>query len=356
MRDNYYKFDQKKKKSQKNRTYLLTGIGFLVCVGIMATSAVMYSTVGQESDETGKVSSTDTLLSASSEEASSVAASSEEISSVIPSSAPVSSEAVSSKTVSSESASSAAASSKPVSSKPVSSLPVLSATAENDSADKASSATETPNYRVDQFDFSKPVTASEKVPLSYFNDAALIGDSRAEGLILYTDLKKHITSYAKTSCTSTMVLEGTGKVAAILPKIEAKKGQFKKVYIMIGLNEAHHSVSAVMKKYGTIIDRLKKSQPEAVIYLQTVLPITKFVENNHGYLNMKNIKTFNTNLQKLAVEKKVYLIDPTPMFAASNGYLLPAARASVGNVEGEYHFNREYTNKWLDYLRTHTVQ
>ena len=26
------------------------------------------------------------------------------------------------------------------------------------------------------------------------------------------------------------------------------------------------------------------------------------------------------------------------------------------NVEGEYHFNREYTNKWLDYLRTHTVQ
>ena len=45
---------------------------------------------------------------------------------------------------------------------------------------------------VSGFDFSKPVAESAAVDLSFFDDAAIIGDSRAVGLVTNTQLKKII--------------------------------------------------------------------------------------------------------------------------------------------------------------------
>lgn len=41
---------------------------------------------------------------------------------------------------------------------------------------------------VDDYDYSMPVPQSEAVSEEYFDDAVFIGDSRTEGLIMYTDL------------------------------------------------------------------------------------------------------------------------------------------------------------------------
>ena len=49
--------------------------------------------------------------------------------------------------------------------------------------------------RSGEYDFSLPVPASDPVENSYFDDAVFIGDSRTEGLILYTGLS-NATSYA----------------------------------------------------------------------------------------------------------------------------------------------------------------
>ncbi len=343
MRERYYKLGQQKRTSNRSRRPVaLTGFAALVCVGILATSVMLYAFVGQGGPDTDGASSVDTLLQTSSVESESVSFAASEV---------VSSQAVSSTAVSSVAASSQAASSAV--------LDNLSSTARVSSVistAKPATASKTQSTAVNSALFSSSVPESEKVPLSYFDDAALLGDSRAVGLPLYTELGNHITNYAVTSCTAKMVLEGTDKVQPIIKKIEANKGKFKKVYIMLGLNEIGHTHTTVMSRYGTIIDRVRAAQPDAVIYIQTVLPITRYVQAHHSYLKKNQIIAFNKKLAELAQQKKVYLIDPTSVFVDSEGYMVNAARASAGNETGEIHFNATYTNKWLDYLRTHTVK
>ena len=57
-------------------------------------------------------------------------------------------------------------------------------------------------------------------------------------------------------------------------------------------------------------------------------------------------------LEKLAKEKELYLVDTysTPGFTDEEGYL-PDEASPVDGV----HFGAAYYNKWIDYLRTHTV-
>ena len=345
MRERYYKLGQQKRTSKRSRRpIVLTGFAAFVCVCILASSVLLYVFVGQGGPGTGGVSSANTLLQTSSVETELVSSSVSEVT--------VSSQAVSSQAVSSAAASSQATFSTTVQ-KPISSVARVSSTA---SIAESVTTSKTQSAVTDNAPFSSAVPESEKVPLSYFDDAALLGDSRAVGLPLYTELGNHITNYAVTSCTAKMVLEGTDRVQPIIKKIEANKGKFKKVYIMLGLNEIGHTHTTIMSRYSTIIDRIRASQPNAVIYIQTVLPITRYVQAHHSYLKKDQIVAFNKKLAQLAQQKKVYLIDPTPVFADAEGYMVNAARASAGNETGEIHFNATYTNKWLDYLRTHTVQ
>ena len=80
---------------------------------------------------------------------------------------------------------------------------------------------------------------SGQVADSYFDDAAFIGDSRTQGLQLYTGLP-NATFYATqglmvdTFFSKKFVKAGGGKIT--IP--DAMKNQtFKKVYIMLGVNE-----------------------------------------------------------------------------------------------------------------------
>ncbi len=347
MRERYYKLGQQNKdRKPSGRPAVLVGFAALVCVGILATSVMLYAFVGQGGPDTDGASSADTLLQNSVE--------SESVSSVV--SEAVSSAVVSSEAVSSAAVSSAAASSQAVSSAAFDNLSSTARVSSVASIAKPPTSSNAQSTAVNSGAFSAVVPESEKVPLSYFDDAALLGDSRAVGLPLYTELGNHITNYAVTSCTAKMVLEGTDKVQPIIKKIEANKGKFKKVYIMLGLNEIGHTHTTIMSRYATIIDRVRAAQPNAVIYIQTVLPITRYVQARHSYLKKDRIIAFNKKLAELAQQKRVYLIDPTSVFVDSEGYMVNAARASAGNETGEIHFNPTYTNKWLDYLRTHTVK
>lgn len=335
MKENYYRIERKKRQDKNTRLWLLGGVAAVVCVGVLSAAAVMYGTIGQSHNSStlvGKVSSTLSDLEVSSGEPASSEA-------PVSSAPPVSSAAVSS---SNPAASSQAASSVPA----TSSSAVSSATLVDDKNTMASG-----------FDFSLPVGGSAAVDLSFFDDAAVIGDSRAVGLMNYTQLKNHATNYAKVSCVTNTVLNGSDSTAPVIESLEKRPGEFKKVYIMLGLNEiGYENYGVPMERYKTIIDRVRACQPDADIYLQTVLPITKYVEQHHGYLRKAKIADYNARLQAVATEKQVYLIDPSPVFAGEDGFMVEAAAASRNNNDGEIHFNKTYCQKWLEYLTTHTVK
>ena len=107
--------------------------------------------------------------------------------------------------------------------------------------------------------------------------------------------------------------------------------------------------SKFIEGYGKIIDAVREANPDAVIYIQEILPVSNSVSSTHDYIKNSKIDEYNELLQQLAEEKQVYFIDTAKAVAASDGSL--PEDAAVDGI----HMKNSYCQKWLDYLMTHTV-
>ena len=125
---------------------------------------------------------------------------------------------------------------------------------------------------------------------------------------------------------------------------------FHKVYIMLGINETGWPYNNVfIEKYGEIIDEIRKINPSAIIYVQEILPVSDKVSSTHSYIKNEKIKEYNELIKQMASEKQIFFIDTSLAVANSEGSL-PEEAATDG-----IHLKKEYCQKWLDYLKTHTV-
>ena len=202
------------------------------------------------------------------------------------------------------------------------------------------------------YDFSRPVPLSEPVDNSYFDDAVFIGDSRTEGLITNTGLS-NTTAYTykglmvDTVFTKPVIRRGENRVSVM---DALKTTSFSKIYIMFGINENGWPYNDVfIHKYEEIIDAVREINPDAVIYVQEIMPVTNQVSATHSYIRNGKIAEFNRLLRQMAQEKQVYFIDTASAVAASDGSL-PADAAFDG-----IHLKKDYCKKWLDYLKSHTA-
>lgn len=217
------------------------------------------------------------------------------------------------------------------------------------------------------YDYASPVPENEPVTLDYMDDAVLIGDSRMQGLILYCGLSK-ITSYTYKGLTvdsvfTKPVIEWTepedaeekipdelwndGKVPVMSALSQTK---FSKVYIMLGINETGWPDPTYFATvYGQVLDAIREYNPDCLIYMLSVFPVTKAVSDTHDYVTNEKIALYNEYLQQLAYEKEVFLIDLAPAVVDENG-VLPAD----SGVDG-IHLNKVYCTKVLDHILAHTV-
>lgn len=182
----------------------------------------------------------------------------------------------------------------------------------------------------------------------FFNDTAFIGDSRTEGLMLYTGLE-NAAFYTSKGLTveqffsKAVIKKGEDKVT--IPA--AMEGtSYKKVYIMLGLNELGWSYESVyVEKYGQLIDKVKELAPEATIYIQSVLPVTKEKSDSDAIFNNPKVNHYNELLQKLAADKGVRYLAVNESVGLDDG-ALPAEATTDG-----IHLNKSYCLKWLNYLK-----
>lgn len=202
-----------------------------------------------------------------------------------------------------------------------------------------------------KYDFSLPVPESVTVDDTYFDDAVFIGDSRAEGFMLYSGLS-NATSYAykglmvDTVFTNPVIAMG-GKKVPVMTAL--KSTDFSKVYIMLGVNETGWAYSNLfVEKYGKIIDEIKEINPAALIYVQSILPVTQTVSSTHSYVKKSRIDEYNTLLQQMCAEREIFYVNVAQCMTDSEGYLPEAAA-----VDG-IHLKKEYCLKWLTYLQNHT--
>ncbi len=202
------------------------------------------------------------------------------------------------------------------------------------------------------YDFSKPVPLSAPADTAYFDDAVFIGDSRTEGLFLNTGLSNatslaHMGLMVDTVFTRPLFNVDGEKVSVI---DALKTAGFSKVYVMLGINETGWIYSSVfIQKYGELIDAIREINPDAVIYIQAIMPVSQRVSDTHSYIKNAKISEYNQLLQQLAEEKQTYYIDAAGAVAGEDG-ALPEDAAPDG-----IHLARSYCQKWLDYLMAHTA-
>lgn len=191
---------------------------------------------------------------------------------------------------------------------------------------------------------------SSDVDNSYFDDAVFIGDSLTEGFQLHGGIT-NATYYGFKNLNVKDVFEKplvpSGK--SRIPVADAlKQKSFGKYYIMLGANELGWVYPEVFtKKYGELIDLIRQTNPEAVVYLQSVLPVTEEVSTTSTLYSNDRINYYDELIAALAEEKSAVYLNVREAVQNSDG-VLPDDAATDG-----VHLNKTYCLKWADYLRNH---
>ena len=205
------------------------------------------------------------------------------------------------------------------------------------------------------YNFSKPAPKHEAVDLSYFDDAAFIGDSRTDGFLLYSGIGrgKNLTSNGLSifKLGTKKALTVNGQKVTLLEALAQQ--QYGKVYLSLGINElGYHDDKGFYQSYCNAIDEIRRLQPNAVIYIQGLIPVNEkrvAETSKRDYLENGHLRVYNDLMKKAAKEKNVVFLDLYSHFADKNGSL-PYDSSKDG-----VHLTGTACKKWLGYLQTHTV-
>lgn len=203
------------------------------------------------------------------------------------------------------------------------------------------------------YDFTSPVPVSAPADDAYFADAVFIGDSRTEGLWLYSKLKANFICERGLN-VSKVFSDALDKYDGNTAFEELCETDCSKVYISFGINEIGWVTSAFIKSYGELIDKVKAAKPDAVIYVQNIYPMSKEQHDKAIYGDNTKLHEYNELIAEMCAEKEVCLLDVASYFSDENGHLKDSYETGVDGA----HFKaggQGYVD-WTNYIRTHTVE
>lgn len=206
------------------------------------------------------------------------------------------------------------------------------------------------------YEFGTPLEEGELVEDTQFDNAVFLGDSRTEGLQLFSGLKHGDFYWARGMTVFRVddpdysIFEVNGAKRTLIGALRQKT--YDAVYIMIGINELGYDAGSYEKGLSAFLDQVLEAQPEAVVYLQVLPPVNDAIarKNNLGsYINNKQVGLFNEAIVRVATEKRVVLLDTAEVYRDEDGQLI-AELASDG-----CHFTYNGYTRWADYLRSHVM-
>lgn len=201
-------------------------------------------------------------------------------------------------------------------------------------------------------DKSEETTTNKSTNIKFDETVAFIGDSRTQGFIMYNGLKdvqdySYVGLMVDTAMTKEFVKTSNGNKVTLLQDMKAKN--IKRVYIMLGVNELGWSYPQVFKsKYKELINEIKKVKPDAQIYVQSIIPVTKAKDKSDKYFNNTRIEQYNQLIKEVVKEENVKYLDVQTALVNSEGYL-PEETSPDG-----IHIGAKYCEKWLDYLKNNS--
>lgn len=199
---------------------------------------------------------------------------------------------------------------------------------------------------------SEETTPKKSTNVKFDETVAFIGDSRTQGFIMYNGLKdvqdySYVGLMVDTAISKKFVKTSKGEKITLLEDMKGKN--IKRVYIMLGVNELGWSYPQVFKsKYKELIKEIRKIKPDAQIYVQSIIPVTKSRDKSDKYFNNTRIEQYNKLIKEVALEENVEYLDVQSALTNSEGYL-PEETSPDG-----IHIGKSYCEKWLEYLKNNS--
>ena len=170
-----------------------------------------------------------------------------------------------------------------------------------------------------------PVTEPvyQAVDESWFDDALFIGDSRTTGLRDCARLGE-ADYFCEFSMTVFTVRQWKcwdyGEPEKTLETVLTEK-QYGKVFIHLGLNECGRDHDLVMEQYVALVDYVRQMQPDAVIILQSIMPVSRWKAEADYYFAIENVNNLNVRIEALAEENGYIFSNVNEWVMDENGYM-----------------------------------
>lgn len=188
---------------------------------------------------------------------------------------------------------------------------------------------------------------------SYFDDAVFIGDSRTVGLHDYGGLEK-ATFYATVGMNvydlwTNEFCEVEGAKVTLEEALSTH--QYKKVYFQIGINEmGTGTVDSFMQAYQASVKKIAELQPEAIIYVQGIMRVTKDKSDTDEIFNNLGIQIRNERIALLADNVRIFYIDMNEVVCDPQGNLRDDLTFD------DLHLYASKYGIWVDFLKTKGIE
>lgn len=188
-------------------------------------------------------------------------------------------------------------------------------------------------------------------PEGYFEDALFIGDSRTVGISEYAKIQG-----ASFFATTGMSVYNIQKEEVDFPEIGKIKLEqllsqktYGKIYVMLGINELGYKREVTVQRYQELLSFIQNKQPNAIIFIQANLHVTKKLSASDEIYNNANIDALNQEYAKLADNKTLFYIDVNPLFDDEEGNL-----AKENSSDNTHVYARCY-KAWGEWIATQAI-
>ena len=167
------------------------------------------------------------------------------------------------------------------------------------------------------------------ISTSFYKNSAFAGNALAQTIEMYSILDEaDFYTDINADLENVYTLTPNGSTVSISDQFKSKK--FKKVFLVFGENELKWESSSKFKTYyADFVEKIKEYQPNAVIYLLAIPPVTEEVATSDGYISKTLIKEYNKRIKSIAVSEDIYYIDSFDALRDNRG-LLPEGISSDG--------------------------
>lgn len=213
----------------------------------------------------------------------------------------------------------------------------------------AETGAETPEAEQEKPEVGAVERQFQRVEMDYLDDALFIGDSRTSTLYEYAGWE-NTDFFVKYGQTVWDIWDSEMDGVTLEQMLTDKK--YGKIYLMLGINELGTGTpESFAGQFGAVVARVQQLQPEAVIFVESIMHVTQSKDAENTYINNQEINARNERLKMLADNKSIFYIDENEVMD----------EPGTGKLKEEYsfdgvHLQVKYIEVWREFLLNHGIK